>query len=116
MYKRHEGMGKRKGHHERHDGMGHEGRMHKPTREGARGERYHASGAEEHPSRSNYGIMEDHSKNAGVPTEVKIHHISDMAHDYLTERYDDTIKGIDARLAQGGSKLKGKFSSQGRKC
>lgn len=86
-YKRHEGMGKRHG----------------------------ASGAEMHKEGS-YGASEDHSKNAGVPTEVKITMLSKNNSDYLTERYDDTIKGIDARLAQGASKLRGKFSADGRKC
>lgn len=86
-YKRHEGMGKRKG----------------------------ARGSEETPSRFAYA-REDQSKNAGVPTELRIVEMPKDDANYLSERYDDTIKGIDARLAQGSSKLKGKFSSDGRKC
>ena len=86
MHKRHEGMGKRMG----------------------------ARGSEETPSKYAYA-REDQSKNAGVPTEVKIVHMSQNDGDFLTERYDDTVKGIDARMAQSASKLKGKFSAGGRK-
>ena len=74
-----------------------------------------ARGAEETPNSAAY-VREDQSKHAGVPTEVKYTMMPSDDMDYLTERYDDTIKGIDARLAQGSSKLKGKFSAGGRKC
>lgn len=87
MYKRHEGMGKRKG----------------------------ARGAEESPNSAAY-VREDHSKNAGVPTEVKIMMMPKMDKDYLSERHDDTIKGIDARLGHDAGMLKGKHSAMGRKC
>lgn len=78
------------------------------------GKRYGARGAEESPSSAAY-VREDQSKNAGVPTEVKIIHMSRDERDYLTERHDDTIRGIEARLGHDASAIKGN-SAMGRKC
>lgn len=87
---------------------------HTYKRNAGMGKRHGARGAEESPNSAAY-VREDQSKNAGVPTEVKIIKMSNDAANYLTERYDDTIKGIEARLAQGAKMLKNN-SSQGRKC